>query len=485
MKQNKSAWVLGLMLGLYSCSEMEELSLISPTPSSDAVVTRTDGDAVYDVLGYGYDITEEYMGENSTRAKVLDVAAFDTENPGRFDNPFLGVIDQRVYAGEDYYSFLKDLSTNSNFNYSIGSFGKEAKDSGFFSGTLTTGFESKTKYSYSSKYSFARAEVFKKQRKYYLNTGLETLKKYLSPIFLEDLNKYSADRIVEIYGTHVLTNVIVGGKYVAYYRSAIIETNEHNERKKTVTAGAKFNMKKIGLDANGTWSKTEITEQNRKNSNWECHLKSIGGSTSGTSITLNPSQGPTFTINLGDWTKSVDDQHSRLVDVDWNATYPIYELISDPIKKGELKNAVQKYIDSKKIDMIELLPLYQYYSEKYVNHSYCTHWRGNVSGTDHYEGVLAYICKDNIPGTIPLYEYYSERYINHSYYTHWRGEICDTDRYQGTLGYVYSSPTIDAIPLYLYYSEKYVNHSLSTNWRGSQSGTDYYQYTLGYLYGAN
>lgn len=88
MKQNKSVWVLGLMLSLYSCSEIDELPLISSTSSSDTVTTRTDGDAVYDVLGYGYDVTEEYMGENSTRAKILDVAAFDKDNPDRFDTPF-------------------------------------------------------------------------------------------------------------------------------------------------------------------------------------------------------------------------------------------------------------------------------------------------------------------------------------------------------------------------------------------------------------
>ena len=46
-----------------------------------------------------------------------------------------------------------------------------------------------------------------------------------------------------------------------------------------------------------------------------------------------PNQGPTTTINLGAWTQSVDDTHSRLVDVDWNATYPIYDLVSDPAKK--------------------------------------------------------------------------------------------------------------------------------------------------------
>lgn len=185
---------------------------------------------------------------------------------------------------------------------------------------------------------------------------------------------------------------------------------------------------------------------------------------------------------MGAWTESVDDLHSRLFDVDWNATYPIYDLISDPIKKQEIKEAVFRYIDSKKIDVIELLPLYQYYSDKYINHSYTTHWRGEVDLTDRYEGVIGYICAKQLPGTTPLYEYYSEKYVNHSYCTNWRGTISGTDRYQGTLGYIYTSQVPGTTPLYGYYSKKYTNHSLSTHWRGTQEGSDAYQCTWGYVY---
>ena len=298
----------------------------------------------------------------------------------------------------------------------------------------------------------------------------------------EDLNKYSADKIVEMYGTHVLTNITVGGKYTAYYKSAIIEENSSTEKTEIVSAGAKYNLSNIGLDAHGSWSKTEVEERNKKNSNWECYIKALGGSTSGTTITLAPEQGPSFSINLGAWTESVDDLHSRLFDVNWNATYPIYDLISDPIKKQEMKEAVFRYIDSKKIDVIELLPLYQYYSDKYINHSYTTHWRGEVDLTDRYEGVIGYICAKQLPGTTPLYEYYSEKYVNHSYCTNWRGTISGTDRYQGTLGYIYTSQVPGTTPLYGYYSKKYTNHSLSTHWRGTQEGSDAYQCTWGYVY---
>lgn len=483
MRQLNLLGVLALIMSFYSCSELEEIP--ADLPSSSNAITRVSSDGIYDALGYGYDITEEYMGEKSLKLGVLDVASFDRENPGRVEKPFIGIIDQKVCAGEDAYSFLKDITTDTNFKGSVGSMNKDEKSEGFFIGTITSGFKSNSKYFYSSKYSFARAEVFKKQRRYLLNTDLETLKKYLSPVFKEDLNKYSADKVVELYGTHVLTNIIVGGKYLAYYKSAIIDTNIKSEKKTTVSAGVKFNLEKIGLDANGTWNRTEIVEKNRNNSSWECYIKSYGGSTSGTTTTLSPSQGPTFTINLGDWTKTVDDQHSVLLDVDWNVTYPIYDLITDPIKKQQIKDAVLRYIDSRKIEVIKVLPIFRYYSEKYTNHSYCTHWRGEVSLTDYYEGVLGYICTENIPGTTPVYCYYSEKYTNNSYCTNWRGEVSQTDRYQGILGYIFTTQVPGTVPVYCYYSEKYVNHSYCTNWRGEVSQTDRYEGILGYIYPAD
>ena len=412
------------------------------------------------------------MGENSTKSKVLDVAAFDRENPNRFENPFLGAIDQRVYAGEDAYSFLKEVSTNSNFSGSVGSLGK-TDTSGFFSGTISAGFKSNTKYSYSTKYSFARAEVFKKQRKLYLNTDLETLKKFLSPIFLEDLNKYSADKIVEIYGTHVLTNVIIGGKYIAYYKSAITETNDRSEKTKVVSAGAKINLSKIGLDANGTWSSTEITEVNKKNSNWECQIKSIGGSTSGTSITLSPNQGPTFTINLGDWTKSIDDEHARLIDVDWNVTYPIYELISDPIKKQQIKDAVFRYIESKKIEVLALEPLYKIYNRATTNNfnvmgeDQREYWLSIESGAKNreLECLLGYVLKNKTDNAEPLYDIYNKTTKNdfsvmgdkEKYYWLYVEKDHEDRVYERQTGFVYNVQMPNTIPLYRIYNKNSQN----------------------------
>ena len=454
----KSYYLLGFLPLFYSCSEIEDLPNVESSVSN--VTTRAAGDGVYDVLGYGYDITDDYMGENSTRLKILDVEAFVKANPNRFDKQFSGVIDQRCFAGADAQSFLSQIITDTNFSGSAGSLPEKKDKEGFFSGTITTGFKTSSKYFYSSKYSFARAEVFKKQRRYLLNTDIETLSKYLLSSFVEDLNKYSADKIVEMYGTHVLTNITVGGKYTAYYKSAIIEETSSTEKTEIVSAGAKYNLSNIGLDAHGSWSKTEVEERNKKNSNWECYIKALGGSTSGTTITLAPEQGPSFSINLGAWTESVDDLHSRLFDVNWNATYPIYDLISDPIKKQEIKEAVFRYIDSKKIEEIDVYPLYQYNNNKgsfhYNTQSYSLGW--------HRDGITCYVLRQKgAEDVVPLYQFERKgefHYNTQTYSAGWTN--------QGVTCYIYKSKIYDElIPLYQFnYKDRfhYNTQTYSAGW---------------------
>ena len=248
---------------LVSCTNTYDVCEMQRNETED-MSSRMAGDGVYDVLGFGYDITEDYLGENSTRLQVIDVKALIRDNGDRFYNPFIGTIDQKIVAGEDAQSFLQNVITDSNFKGSVAAMDIKKDAEGFFSGTLSAGFKSASKYSYSSKYSFAKAEVTKKQRKYFVDADVELLFSYLSSNFVSDLGKYSADQIVAKDGTHVLTNITVGGSYIAYYKSAIIEENTGTEKKQTVSAGAKYNMSKVGLDFDGTWSTTTITEANKR-----------------------------------------------------------------------------------------------------------------------------------------------------------------------------------------------------------------------------
>ena len=92
------------------------------------------------------------------------------------------------------------MITDSNFKGSVAAMDIKKDAEGFFSGTLSAGFKSASKYSYSSKYSFAKAEVTKKQRKYFVDADVELLSRYLSSNFVSDLGKTQQIKLLQNMG---------------------------------------------------------------------------------------------------------------------------------------------------------------------------------------------------------------------------------------------------------------------------------------------
>lgn len=235
-------------------------------------------------------------------------------------------------------------------------------------------------------------------------------------------------------------------------------------------------MSKIGLDANGNWSSTEITETNKKNSSWECHITSQGGTTIATNITISPNNPPTYTIDLGKWSETVDDTHSVLIDVNWNKTYPIYELISDSNKKAELKAAVEKYIESKRIKIVKSSYVYRSYNQE--DHFYATIYQPTY-GDDNswiYEGTEFSIYLEPVENTIPLYQYWNDH--DHYYSTTYSPAGIYGWKYEGILGYIYKTPQNGTVPLYQYWG---FHDHFYTTWQRDIPGYDL-EYIVGYVF---
>lgn len=138
--------LLSAVIICLSCTEKIDIddTQISPTTNK---TSRGIGDGAYEALGLSYDITEDYLGENAVKLKVIDIEAFVNDHKDRFYNPFSGIIDQRIYAGENAESLLHDIINRSNFSGSVAAM-KKNNEEGFFSGTIKSGFDSRSKYSY-------------------------------------------------------------------------------------------------------------------------------------------------------------------------------------------------------------------------------------------------------------------------------------------------------------------------------------------------
>ena len=488
----KHLFCLLLLTAFASCNE--KLSLENENEyeneASLTPVTRAPGDAQYDVLGFGYDITGDYLNPMSVRNLVIDIERYHRDRPGRVKIGTASSGSDKFFYGADSADYLEEITKDytisvsggyDNGNNSNNSNNENSKQ--LFSGSISTNHFLKSKGEYSSKYSFASRDVVRSIKRLWISEDAEYMTDYLTPEFLEDVNRLSPTRLVERYGTHVLTDITIGGRYRLLFRSIIDKTTNRTEIKSIVKAGAEASWKGINGKAEGAVTNETVTNLVNENRHKELFVTFYGGK--GSCIKYDLEEGKPTSSDIAEWENTVSLNNANLTDVNWKETIPLYRFIKDPQKKEAVKKAIEDYIEEHSIKMIEVEPFYCYYSAKYVNHSYFTEWQGYHFNTDDYMGITCYLPSKNEPGAVPLYEYYSAKYVNHSYFTEYRGKHFNTDDYQGIAGYIFKEKKDGTVPLYAYYSAKYVNHSYFAEDKGRQFNTDERIGILGYVYPAD
>ncbi len=156
----------------------------------------------------------------------------------------------------------------------------------------------------------------------------------------------------------VLTDFIIGGRYKLLFRSVITNVKDASTKRKTVSSGFKSSLDGIGFSYNLEHTDTVDESLVKENQHNELYVMFYGGS--GTNMKYDLEKGAPTSVDIQSWEKSVSLGNSCLNDINWKETYPIYDFISDPIKKIEIKNAVRKYIANGQIKMLEVIPLYQF-----------------------------------------------------------------------------------------------------------------------------
>lgn len=390
MRKTSLFALLFFIMLLSSCSQ-DELTEINDANEKPSTNLKHAGDGKHDLLGFSYDITKEYLHVDAASRSVIDIDAFRRDNETRYYNPSSTLGYSDTYSGATSMDMLEEIKTKQKVN--IGG------NYGLFSGSIKVESEMDRKYTFSSKYSYARADVIKRVRRLYLNADINMLMKYLNPSFNEDLIRLSPEKFVAEYGTHVLTDITIGGRLSFLYRSAIVEESDYTRKKDIVEAGAKFSIGKFGADAKNSHENETIKSLNKKNATWKTWINYHGGEESGESLTYDSEKGyPTTTFNKSAWEKSVTTANAALVEINWDKTYPIYEFITDPIKKAQIKAAVDKYITDSKVDILDIVPFFHLFHEKDMNDNFQTKWSDveNMKKAGFkYLGIMGYIYPDN------------------------------------------------------------------------------------------
>lgn len=479
----KNIFLKGFLCGIaaltWSCAteqHPEEIDTLPIHNSSDISLRGSFGDGEYEVLGRGYDITGNYLHPKSVRYQVLDINKYKQEHKGRIVKDIATWGEDAIFSGYSSVDYTNDVSKQKKLGASIT--GDSTK--GAFTGNISRDITTESKYAYSSKYSYASVDVIRNHQIISINDKLETLKGYLDEDFLNDLNKYSADYIVENYGTHVITNLTLGGHYRLLYRSTTGKIYSSEMKTKIVESGLGAVVKGIGLNLNSSRKLTTNTSLTEANEQSELFVEFYGGNGSGVSFNLDKQQ-PTQ-VDLEKWENQIAIGKMSLTELDWNKTYPIYDLIDNTTKKRELKDAVARYKKKKEIIILDVVPLIEWRSNKERNHIFSidpNYKPGYGNRPDYFlqDRAKCYVLKERTKGSVPLYQWYSSKELNYIYtadpsHVPGNGTRPDYSR-QGHICYVYDKPADGTIPMYQYYSWNNLDYFYTTDPNKKDLGGDW------------
>lgn len=458
-------YFIGILLAFMSCSGEEFID----TSSKEEVEVTTrvyGGDGEDDVLGYSCDVADDYL---YSKLPVIDNQKANEKFPMAVIKN-LGQSGSYVYnSGTTAYNYLKSIAEN-----------KEVKVKAKFFATASSTISSyyKETSSLSSSHSYASFERTIKKREYTYSIGVVQLRECLSSNFTYDLNNnFNPQTIIAKYGTHIYTNIKVGGKITVLYRADVISTSSETEKKNTVTAGLSGSIGKIfGGSIETTVSKEEIQKALLKISNAQFVINAIGGNASIPMMGMViDAQNNNYSVNIQEWEKSVTDgSTTTLIDFNPGTLIPIWELVADANKRRTLQTAVENYIIDKALS--DRVILYEYIIPHTGNYLCSVHTDElDLAGYKRI-GSYGYVYRYQHEGTIPLYAYKSPRNNDHTY------SLERNDQHYANEGYYYngiecyvpnktSNALSDIRPVY-YYSrviDGNLNHYYSTN------KTSYYQ----------
>jgi len=433
------------LLLVVSCSNYEEplKNVIVEDQGNDIPTLRMAGDGDNDVLGFGYDVAGTYLDPISVKNAVIDISRLKNDYPDKvYYNASTSIYNRYTYgySAEDYLSEkTKEVSTNAKVGFDT-----------LFSGTFSNNNNFNSKLSLSSLYLYASCDVVKNVKRIYTIADINLLKNYLSPSFAQALNTKSADEIINMYGTHVLADFTIGGRYNFIFRSAANTSLTNTTKKDVVKAGANFTFLKIGVGGDTNVSQTTINQYQNDNKSKELFIKCYGGETTGISYSNLETGYPT--INPSTWEASVNKNNAALTEINWDKTIPIWEFALNPTQREALRVAAINHVKNNMIHSYDLLPMIEWVTTGPTNFyflaggtdspyfpnlvkQYPTSYFYNVSNN-----IAGYMLRNQEDGSKPLYLFISDitsSTVKRFLYTTNRN-IQTNYLYLGFLGYVYT-----------------------------------------------
>lgn len=326
-------------LTMCACSGSEENGN-GTTEKKDSVVSKikngdaylyADNDTTETWLGSGYDVTDAYL--KGKREQIIDLSAVEE---GRMSNAaYPSCFDKSIVGYGSAKEVLRDLTDKCEIEV-------PDKSALLFTGTLSECPFIASASDYSGDFQFIftimQWEAANLARLNLSKTHKNKYDDYLTDDFKKAIQEESADKVVERFGTHVLTEVVVGRCVTTLYSS-------RNNDSKTLYEGM-LNRYSATVDGNNNYA----VDNNNPDGRLLVWLN--GGNMSRLPLDWNNGSArikgaSKQKLNFSDWT--LNTNNGTLIEIDGEKMIPIYDLVNDDKVRSELFAAVQKRIAQRQL----------------------------------------------------------------------------------------------------------------------------------------
>ena len=342
------------------------VALADETTSTSAVQSNKELSTEAKNLYYGYNITGgKSLMEADAIPKVHPIIDLNSDYPIVW-NDFSGEQENKSFTGSSFREIEKEFSLSvvdgTNAAWYV------------FSANLDVAFnlDRKVKNAYSEYYEMYSCRIEKGS---YVVHNLETrdIRNYLSPKFVEDINKIrseaDAEAFFNTYGTHLSTGYKYGGQMnITNYKTTSDSSVQLNQglSLETKISGAIYNViagKSISI--NETYGSAETTSETTSTYNFKSYGgEAVAGVNIDSLFTYNPSLTGNGKYEYGRWVDSINEGKNLAIIGVANGCnlVPVWELLvpnADPAIRTYLINAFTKMCGDK----------YEEYMNKYPSMS--------------------------------------------------------------------------------------------------------------------
>lgn len=413
-------------------------------------------------LGAGYDIMGDYLSNSSVKGLVLDLNKIPEDE---IDAIRLLSSYSKDYEGHNVKEFLQSILSKNDFSVP-----RENTGDLLFTGTIKDIKGFTDPYEFSTQYTFICDQhdaTDVRQRIFFINAV--KLIPYLTDDFKQDSENFTPKKLIEKYGTHVMTTVYLGFRIRTIYRTVVADEgvsafsaayNGLGSRRKTI-----YKIPEIEIN----YPESEVL----KNNGGKIIVEFNGGDENELPpIILTPNQVIGEPMSIKKWATSMNSSNYALTTLSGDDIIPIYDLITDATKKQQLKEAVNAHIKANQLTTLQTAPLFQVWNGK--QYRYFTSYKeliNNVDKTYACKGAIGSVFVDQQRGTTPLYSYTNEK--NDRLSTERLSDTEDTKdmKYNGILGYVYGEYNTNLDTIYEIWNGKDYAYTLENKESYGEKGS--------------